>query len=415
MDYEGGPVMKLKFLVLYCVVSLVFVVTMMGCTTKGLNFEAGIRDYESGNYVQALKTFESVAKMNTKYSTRARFYMGECYKYQFKWDEALTNFQMVVDTEKTTYLAAEARNRISQINEGRKDVERLMIIHDNNPGTDMAADSLLELASVYNNKLNDYKKAIETYQQLITEFSKSSKSAQAQVEIGYIYLNKLYDYDTAFKEFGKVNVQSYPDLKFRVAEIEDLRRNVNKTRTEIADQVLFIRNSQKRKVPEGELGKRITGYDIYGMKEDQVAQSFVIIALKWRSLKNYPEALKAYRILLARLPLQLSSAAEARFGIAEIYMTEHQYAEAIDGFDEYISRNPTHYRRPEAIYDIAICYESLRQYDKAYEYYKTYRDTYPNKEQFKSAELKVRQLEFDENQDGIPLWKELMSGTNASK
>jgi tetratricopeptide (TPR) repeat protein len=415
MDYEGGPVMKLKFLVFYCVVCLVFVVTMMGCTTKGLNYEAGIRDYENGDYVQALKTFESVAKMNNKYSTKARFYMGECYKYQFKWDEALTNFQMVVDTEKTTYLAAEARNRISQISEGRKDVERLTIIHDNNPGTDMASSSLLELGSVYNNKLNDYKKAIEIYQQLIAEFPKSSKSAQGQVEIGYIYLYKLYDYDTAFKEFGKVNVQSYPDLKFRVAEIEDLRRNVNKTRGEISDQISFIRNSQKMKIPEGELGKRVTGYDIYGMKQDQVAQSFVAIALKWRSLKNYPEALKAYRIMLARLPLQLGSAAESRFGIAEIYLTQHQYAEAIDAFDLYISRNPTHYRRPEAIYDMAICYESLRQYDKAYEYYKTYRDTYPDKEQFKSAELKVRQLEFDENQDGIPLWKDLMSGENASK
>jgi len=403
--------MKLKFLALSCVVSFAFVITMVGCSTKGISYEAGLKDYEDGNYAQALKVFESVAKSNNKYATKARFYMGECYKYQFKWDEALTNFQMVVDTEKTTYLAAEARNRISQINEGRKDVERLKIIHDNNPGTDMASDALLELGSVYNNKLNDYKQSLDTYNQLITEFPGTSKAAQGQVEIGYIYLYKLYDYDTAFKEFGKVNAQNYPELKFRVSEIEDLRRDVNKTLKEIGDHVVFIKGSQKKKIDKTQ---RITGYDIYGIKEDQVAQSFIAIALKWRSLKNYPEALRTYGILLERLPLQLSPAAEARFGIAEIYLDQHQYVEAIDAFDEYIKRNPTHYRRPEAIYDIAVCYESLRQYDKAYEYYKTYRDTYPDKEQFKSAELKVRQYEYDEDQDGFPLWKELLNGTSDS-
>ena len=409
VDYEGGPVMKLRFLALYCVVSLVFVITMVGCAAKGLYYETGIRSFEDGDYVTALKTFETIAKSNNKYSNKARFYMGECYKMQFKWDEALTNFQMVRDAEKTTYLGAEARNRISQINEGRKDVERLKITHDNNPGIEVAADALLELGSVYNNKLNDYKEAIKTYTQLITEFSGSSKAVQGQAEIGYIYLYKLYDYDTAFKEFGKVNVQNYPELKFRVSEIEDLRRNVNKTRGEIADQVSFIKSSQKIKIPEHQ---KVTGYAIYGAKEDQVAQGFIAVAIKWRSLKNYPEAMKAYRILIERLPLQISSAAEARYGIADIYMDQHLYMEAIDAYNEYIARNPSYFRRPEAIYNMAICYESLRQYDKAYEFYKTYKDTYPDKEQFKSAELKVRQYEYDEDQDGFPFWKELSVGTS---
>lgn len=408
LDYEGGPVMKLNFLVISCV-AFVFVITMVGCTTKGLNYEAGVRSYEDGDYALAIKTLEVIAKSTDKYSNRARFYMGESYKMQFKWDEALTNFQAVVDAEPTTYLGSEARSRIAQISEGRKDVERLRIIHDNNPGTDMAADALLELASVYNNKLNDYKKAIEIYQQLITEFPGSARASQGQVEIGYIYLYKLHDYDVAFKEFAKVNQQNYPSLKFRVAEIEDLRRNVNKTIGEIGASVSFIRDSQKMKIPKGH---KVTGYDIYGAKQDQVAQAFVTIAIKWRSLKNYPEAMKAYRMELERLPLQQSSSAESRFGIAEIYFDQHQYMEAIDAFEEFIAKNPTFYRRPEAIYDMAICYEALRQYDKAYDFYKTYKDTYPDKEQFKAAELKVRQYEYDEDQDRFPFWQELQAGTS---
>ena len=401
--------MKLKFLVYCCVLSFVLAIAMIGCSTKGLNFEAGMRDYEDGQYAKALKTFEAIAKSDSKYVNRATYYMGECYKYQFMWDEAAASFQKVADAEPTTYLGAEARNRIAQIREGRKDVERLKITHDNNPGTDIASDALLELGSVYNNKLNDYKKSIEIYQQIATEFPGSSKAAQGQIEIGYIYLYGLYNYDQAFKEFVKVNLENYPTLKFRVSEIEDLRRNVNKTISDIGEQVYFIKGSQKMKIPEG---RKVSGYAIYGVKEDQVAQSFVNVALKWRSLKNYPEALKAYRMLLDRLSLQQGPAAEARFGIAEIYMNENRYMDAIDAFNEFISKNPTYFRRPEAVFNMAICYESLRQYDQAYENYKTYRDTYKDQEHFKSAELKVRQFEYDEDQDGFPFYKELMSGTS---
>lgn len=401
--------MKPKYLALLCAIFFVVAIVITGCSTKGLNYEGGIRSFEDGNYVEAMKIFQEIAKTDNKYQNRALFYIGECYKFQFKWDDATASFQKVADAEPTTYLGAEARNRLAQIREGRKDVERLTILHDNNPGTEIASDSLLELGSVHNNKLNDYKKAIETYNQLIKEFPGSSRAAQGQIEIGYIYLYSIFDYDTAFKEFGKVNLNNYPELKFRVSEIEDLRRNVNKTLEEISGQIAFIKGSQKMKIPEG---RKVTGYDIYGVKEDQVAQSFVAVAIKWRSLKNYPKALEAYHMQLDRLPLQLSSSAESRFGIAEIHLDRHEYMQAIDAFDEFITKNPTYYRRPEAIYNMAICYEALRQYNKAYENYKTYKDTYPEGDKFKAADLKTRQYEYDEDQDGAPLYKELAAGTS---
>lgn len=406
---KGGPVMKPRFLALLCAGLFVTAIVIVGCATKGLNYEGGIRSFEAGNYEEALKTFQEIASTENKYTNRALFYMGECYKYQFKWDEAMTNFKKVVTAEPTSYLGSEARNRMAQIREGRKDVQDLRIIHDNNPGTDMASDALLQLGSVYNNKLNDYGTAIKTYRQLIQEFPGSSRGAQAQIEIGYIYLYKLFDYDVAFKEFGKVNVDNYPELKFRVSEIQDLRRNVNKTLEEIVSQIAFIKGAQKMKISEG---RKVTGYDIYGIKEDQVAQSFVAVATKWRTLKNYPKALEAYHMQLDRLPLLLSSSAESRYGIAEIHLQRYEYMEAIDAFDEFITRNPTYYRRPEAIYNMAICYEALRQYMKAYDYYKIYADTYKEAERFKAAELKVRQYEFDEDQDGFPLYKELSAGTS---
>lgn len=401
--------MNLRETIFVYLIPFVIVSMIVGCASKGEDFESALKDFEDRKYNTALKAFEEIAKKPGKYQSKAMFYVGECYKFKLDFDNAIASFQKVIDMDPRSYTSVEARNRIAQIREGKNDIERLRIIYGNNPGTDIAADALLELGSVYENKLGDYNRAIETYQQVIKEFPGTPKAAQAQINIGYIYLYKLYDYNAAFAELNKVNLQNYPNLKFRVTEVQDLLRNVNKTREEIATHVAFIAENQKRKIIPG---RKVTGYDIYGVKEDQVAQSFVAIAVKWRSLKNYPEALHAYKLLIERLPLVQAQAAEARFGIAEIYMEQHRYFEAVDAFQDFIKYHPTNYRRPEAIYQMAIAYEALRDYEKAYEYYKTYAETYPDKERFKSAQLKVRQYEYDEDQDSYPLYKEAQAGTS---
>lgn len=385
---------------------------MMGCTTKGLDYEAGLRKFEAREFDEAIKILEAIVQEGGKYTNRARYYIGECYKFQFKWDEAMEQFQMIVDSEPpVSYLASEARHRISQIREGKRDVERTKIIHGNNPGTERAADALMELGSVYENKLEDYSNSIKTYKQLIEEFPGTPRAAQAQVNIGYVYFYKLHDYTGGWSEFRKVTPESYPKLKFRVSEVEDLLRDTNKVLTEIKDHQAFIKLSQKRKIPTG--GRKVLGYDIYGERRDQVAQSLLAIGKKWRQLKNYPKSIEAYRMLIDRLPLMLRQAAQARYGIAEIYhLDQRRYFEAIDAYEEYIKYHPTDFRRDEAIYNMAICYESLRDYNEAYETYKTYRDTYPEGKFFKAAELKVRQWAYDEDQDGFPYYKELIAGTS---
>ena len=403
--------MRLRSMVGMGLALLLAAIIMIGCgTRKGLNFENGLRRFEERKLEEAIAAFEPIALEGGDYANRARFYMGECYKLQFKWDEATSQFQMVVDSEPSTnYLAIKARDRIAQIREGRRDIQRIKIIHDNNPGTDMAADALLESGSVYENNLDDYDNAIKAYQQVIDEFPGTPKAAQAQVNIGHIHLYKTYDYVKAFEELKKVNIETYPDLKFRVSEVESLLRDFNKTQQEINELWSFIREAEKRKVPEG---RRVSGYERYGVKREMVAQSFLGMAQKFRKLRNYPRALQAYRMLIDHLPLMLRQVAQARYGISEVYQSDiGNYLEAIDAYNEYIKYHPTDFRRSEADYNKAICYDSLRDYQKSYEAYRTYRDTYPSGKFYKAAELKTRQYEYDEDQDGFPYYKELMEGT----
>ena len=403
--------MKLGSIFAVCLILLITAISMMGCTTKGLNYEDGLRKFEAGQLDEAIVVFSQIAEKPGKYQNRAKYYIGECYKLQFKWDLATEHFQQVSDSEPAaSYLGAEARNRISQIREGRRDIDRLKFIHANNPGTEEAADALLELGSVYENKLEDYQNATKTYRQVIQEYPGHQKAAQAQVNIGNIYFYKLYDIDTGWQEFLQVSEKNYPALRFRVADIEKLLRDTNKLRSEVNEHLAFIRMSQKRKIPEH--GK-VIGYEIYGVKQDQVAQSFLAVARKWRELKDYPKSIEAYRVLIERLSLRVREVAQARFGIAEIYHVDlHRYYEAVDAYEEYIKFHPTDFRRDEAVYNLAICYEALRDYENAYKYYKTYSDTYNDGKFFRAAEMKVRQYEYDEDQDGFPYYKEAAAGTS---
>jgi tetratricopeptide (TPR) repeat protein len=220
----------------------------------------------------------------------------------------------------------------------------------------------------------------------------------------------MHDYEDGWTEFKKVNEENYPDLKYRITEVEDFLRDFNKTLGEIREHTDFIKRSQKRKIPKN---REVSGYEIYSVKQDQVAQSFLAIAKKWRHLKDYPRALEAYQMLIDRLPLMLTQAAEARYGIAEMYQFDQgRYFEAVDAYEDFIKHHPTYFRREEAIYNMAICYESLRQYENAYDTYKAYEETYPEGKYYKQAELKVRQFEFDEDGDGFPYYKEAAAGTS---
>jgi tetratricopeptide (TPR) repeat protein len=397
---------------------LIIAVAMTGCGatknfTSGISYESGLKKFEARQLDEAIVIFQEIADSESAYASRARFYLGESYKLQFKWEEADAEYQKVAASESpTSYLAAESRNRISQIREGKRDTERIKIIHDNqresNP--EAAANALLELGSVYENKLDDYDNAIAAYRQLIEEFPGTPKAAQAQVNIGNIFFYKKYDYVGGWPEFKKVNVENYPTLTYRVGEVESLLREVNKVQEEITEETQFIKRSQKRIIPTD--GRTYTGYDIYGVLEEQVAQSFVAVATKWRKLKNYPKALEAYQMQIERLPLILVQTSESRYGIAEIYQEQGLYFDAVDAYNEFIKYHPTYFRREQAVYNTAICYEALRDYEEAYENYKTYAMTYPDEKFYKAAELKVRQFEYDEDQDGFPYYKEATAGTS---
>ncbi|MFC1714198.1 tol-pal system YbgF family protein, partial [Candidatus Poribacteria bacterium] len=148
------------------------------------------------------------------------------------------------------------------------------------------------------------------------------------------------------------------------------------------------------------------------------AEAYMAIAKAWKQLRNYPKALEVYRTFIEQFPLMLAEAAESRYGIGEIYQEWGRYLEAVDAYEVYIEFHPTHYRRHEAIYNAARCYEIMEDYGKTYEMYREYYDTYPSLPLLQDdsllhgVRLELRKYEADRDRDGFPYYMELMGGTS---
>jgi hypothetical protein len=61
---------------------------------------------------------------------------------------------------------------------------------------------------------------------------------------------------------------------------------------------------------------------------------------------------------------------------------------------------------------MAICYETMQDYENAYKYYQAYMSFGDKQEFYRAAEQKVRQYEYDGDGDGFPFWKEQQAGTS---
>ena len=204
------------------------------------------------------------------------------------------------------------------------------------------AESLAELEqrlTDYEDKLDDYENAIRAYRQVVEEFPGTAKAAEAQINIGNIYFYRLYDYVGGWPEFRKINAENYPGMTDSVEQAEDLLRETNRIRQEISKHSTIIRRWDR-------------------VKAEQAAESHIAIARLLSQMKNYPRALEAYRLLIERFPLELKHVAEARYSIAEIYQEQDRYLEAVNAYNKFVNLHPTHFKRHQAIYNMAICYKS---------------------------------------------------------
>ena len=342
------------------------------------------RKKQQERYDKAMALYLEVIERDTKgkYAQRAHYQIARIYKRRYDWDKATEHYQAIVALDPTGYYANEAKGGTANIRKNREviktkraEYQNYKAIYDSAPTDEtfnIAAEALYEVARAYES-LENYTEAIRNYERLVEEFPEHPKAPQAQFQVGNVYFYTLFDYQGGWPAYVGVT-EKFPD-SYEASQAGTLLKQTAEILTEInflKDEIDKFRN--KKPVEPEKNGRKIKSADMWVEEySDQVVQNFQQIASNWRKLRNYPRAINAYKTLARDLSHKKFAAADALFRAGELFQQNGDYERAIEAYGAMLELAPESVWRNEAIYQQAVCYGSIREFEAAYEGFKLYR------------------------------------------
>ena len=335
-------------------------------------------------YDNAIKLYSEVIERDTKgkYAQRAHYQIAKIYKHRYDWDKVTEHYQAIVALEPTGYYANQAKSGMANIRKQREvikakraEYQNYKAIYDNSPTDEVfniAAEALYEIARAYES-LGNYTEAISHYEQLVAEFREHSKAPQAQFQVGNVYFYTLFDYQGGERAFIGVT-KKFPDsYEARQA------RTVLKQTAEILTEINFLQDEigkfrSKKAIEYRKTGRKIKSVDMWVMEySDIVVQNFQHIAGNWEELRNYPRAINAHKTLARDLSHKEFAADHALFRTGELFQQNGDYERAIEAYEALLENSPESIWRNEAIYQQAVCYRAIGEFEAAAEGFKVYK------------------------------------------
>ena len=342
------------------------------------------RQKQQERYDKAMALYLEVIERDTKgkYAQRAHYQIARIYKRRYDWDKAIEHYQAIVALDPTGYYANEAKAGTANIRKNREvikakraEYQNYKAVYDSEPTDEtfnIAAEVLYEVARAYES-LENHTEAIRNYERLVEEFADHSKAPQAQFQVGNIYFYTLFNYRGGWAAYRAV-AENFPDsYEARQA------RTLLKQTAELLEEINFLKDEidqyrTKKAIKHEKTGRKITPADMWVMGYgDQVVQNFQQIANNWRKLRNYPRAINAYKTLARDLSHKKFAAADALFRTGELFQQNGDYERAIEAYDALLENAPESVWRNEAIYQRAVCYRVIGEFEAAAEAFKVYR------------------------------------------
>ena len=372
-------------------------------------------------YDDALRRYLEVinADPQGKYAQRAHFQVAEVYKRRYDWDSSVQHYQAIVDLSPTGYYASRAKSGIADIRKNRQIIQEKRRIYQNRrlledeESQTIAAQALYDVAKAYET-IGNYPAAVNNYEKLVAEFPEYKLTPQIQFQIGNIYFYRLHDYSNAggWGAFVKV-VENYPD-SFEAREVETLLKKSNRTLTRIAQDMEAIDSYKNKKAFDYlATGRYVASTELWkGGYSDHAVQGYQDLAKGWEKMRNYTYAIAAYDKLVEYLSHRKFAVADALFQTGVLYQKNGELERAIDAYDRLFEKAPESTWRAEAVYNQAVCYQSIREFNEAYEGFKAYMSLGDDGKYYREAEQRVRQFELDQDGDGYLFYKEQEAGTS---
>jgi len=402
---SGSPKKKKKKRLIYniaglaliLVVALVGFITIRNYGTGSSRNQKGLSAYRDGNYEEAITLFSealSYDNRNPEYFINLGMAQAELKKY----DAAFESFDLAIaNTHKNVVLQKAKRGKgIAYLYQGKYDeaVNQFneSLADSGNKYSELEIDILYYLAEAQD-KSSDSVGAVLSY----TEIINSTDEAVAYMLRGLAYHN-VGDNTNAEKDLFTALEKSKKNYKVYLALYNVLVEQDKESKaTQILQEALQLNSSSGEDYSnKGMIYMYLGDYDnaqdaFNTALEKDYSDAYLGLAETLIRREDYESALGYYESYLAKN--QLSAAAYNQYGTCLMKLS--RYEEALAAFQSGLQLNDR-VTEAELMFNEAVVYSYLKQWQVSYEKMKAYVKKYPD------DEVAARELAFLESRQGNP-------------
>lgn len=342
------------------------------------------------NYAKVMQNYS-----NTEFASNAQYLLGDCYKAKGDTTEALKAYQSIVDNfRSSTFYPASAIN-ISGMYIAQKDYVKAQKFLRQSinlfPQSQVAAQTQYQLGEIYMLMADDldsaaaetkYRLAINEFDLLQQNYDHATEWVEkAILAMGKCYM-KLNLKEKARETLDNLRTQALMVEKYRILGIEGSDSSIIK---DFQDQLKKFTDDQARAQIYIEIGRKLKGEELNLLDSAvasfqqaiSLARDSITIMTAWGEIGDCyirKGEYKKGRAIFVDEVLNNSRCDEQRrtqfsFKVADTYLRDRNFTEAVRLFTEFIEKYPSHPLAPAAVYFLGKAHAGLEQYGKAREAY----------------------------------------------
>ncbi|MEO8711509.1 MAG: tetratricopeptide repeat protein [Parafilimonas sp.] len=345
------------------------------------------------DYNDALKSFQQVATSINSNSqalqTDAYLREADCYFMQKKFSTALQMYEAVINDQLPSSDYALYQKAVIAGANGQyaQKVSLLQSIQSRYPSSALVADVSMEVANTYLAS-EQYEAAIKPLNAIIASKNSDAFKPQAYLKLGVSYYN-LKDNQNALNSFQKL-ISTYPnspESDEAVAYVRDIFIDLQKP----DDFVSFMQKN---------------GKPVSYSEQDSIT---FITAQSAYSNRSYDNALQGFNNYLSKFP-DGKYIVEVNYMMADIYNTKKDFPHAITYYNNVAQKAPNSYAEQSVLQAARISFFELKDYKQAEQYFeqlKTLASTPENKLESERGLLRC-QYKLNEFTDAVANAQDLL-------
>lgn len=321
-------------------------------TATHAHYTLGYAYLRQEDYTDALKNFQQITTTISGSSQPLQIdaYLREadCYFMQKKFTQALQMYETVINDQlpSSDYALYQKAVIAGANDQFAQKITLLQSIQSRYPSSPLIADASMEVANTYLAS-EQYEAAIKPLNVILTNKNFDAFKPQAYLKLGVSYYN-LKDNNNALSNFQKL-ISTYPNAP-ESDEAVDYVRDIFIAMNKPDDFVSFMQKS----------GKTVS-------YSEQDSLSFITAQAAYNN-HSYDNAVQSFNNYLTKFPTG-KYFVESNYMLADIYNTRKDFTHAITYYENVAKNAPNSYAEQSLLQAARISYFELKDFKNAEQYF----------------------------------------------